>query len=175
MIVVSFLIILFYANKTICYESSGSSYAYERAASKKDNVSKTIRFYHYDNLTDCERVCDLSCEVTHVVYNDEHERKQYTCRKRKPSRTSSFSNLATKGSFTFLFVAAVVMAFFILLLCCCCCFSWCCGGWTPRQSLPDVTSIPPTYTDGFKEHIEASETEEENINLRTDFSNTSFQ
>lgn len=67
-----------------------------------------IGFYHYDNLTDCERVCDLSCEVTHVVYNDEHERKQYTCRKRKPSRTSSFSNLATKGSFTFLFVAAVV-------------------------------------------------------------------
>ncbi|KHN74289.1 hypothetical protein Tcan_18113 [Toxocara canis] len=165
MMFTSLALFVLYGSKAVCCAASGSSYSYERAASNRGDVPKISRVYHYDNLTDCEWACDVKCEVTHVVYNDEHERRQYSCRRRKPPRNRSSAHPATKRGFTFLFLAATVMACCVVLLCCCCCCSWCCGGWTPRQSPPNAASlqIGSAYADGFKEHIDITCAEEDNI------------
>ncbi|MFH4977888.1 hypothetical protein AB6A40_004597 [Gnathostoma spinigerum] len=138
------------------YSNKEGTYVYHRTPLRAATID-VPRIYHYDNLTHCQAVCEVQCETTQVVNNDQEQRLQHTCRRRKPPPISALSSLYQNGSMKYLVAVGLIGVLIIFFLSCCWFSCYGISGCNRKDSHLKHSSNDPLVNGEFREILDAKD------------------
>ncbi|VDN02271.1 unnamed protein product [Thelazia callipaeda] len=126
-------------------------------AREREVIPRIMKIYHYDNLTDCEAVCEIPCGTTYVIRNDVDERRQFICTQRKVPAVSAFITFSNTGIIPIIMLIALIL-FGLLLITCCCCMRCGCGCGCCRKACQSSNSSNDPLVNGeFREVLDSKD------------------